>query len=169
MVQRPGEGEGRRVALAHRGGIVVPALQREGSDAAGDGSGQGRRGPILAVDGERRDIVASPVAGHIEGEQPGTWRHGAAGLEDRVPSGEIEVEHEPSALNLRSFVEGRYKITLYQGHEYGELYDLESDPDEVYNLWDDPAAAELRHSLMLRYIWAELAKEPMWMPRVSRA
>ena len=33
---------------------------------------------------------------------------------------------------------------------WGELYDLESDPDEMVNLWDDPASAALRAELVLR-------------------
>ena len=32
----------------------------------------------------------------------------------------------------------RYKLVVYHGHEIGELFDLERDPDEFENLWDDP-------------------------------
>ena len=31
----------------------------------------------------------------------------------------------------------RYKIVVYHGHEQGELYDLQEDPGEFKNLWDD--------------------------------
>lgn len=81
----------------------------------------------------------------------------------------VEFHHEPSTLNLRTFVDDRYKLTVYQGREDGELFDLVNDPGEVRNLWADPASAELKSFLLLRYAWAELAKEPMWMPRVARA
>ncbi len=42
------------------------------------------------------------------------------------------------------------KIVLYHGTDQGELYDLEGDPDEFNNLWDDPAYAEMKMRLMQR-------------------
>jgi arylsulfatase A-like enzyme len=41
----------------------------------------------------------------------------------------------------------RYKYA-YHGTEYmGELYDLENDPDELHNLWNDPGYIEVRREL----------------------
>lgn len=40
--------------------------------------------------------------------------------------------------------DGRYKTCVYHGHEVGELYDLATDPGEFDNLWDDPAARDLK-------------------------
>jgi arylsulfatase len=42
----------------------------------------------------------------------------------------------------------RYKLVTYHGHETGELFDLENDPGEFDNRWDDPAMAEVRFRLM---------------------
>ena len=42
----------------------------------------------------------------------------------------------------------RYKLSIYHGHGKGELYDLERDPWEHENLWDDPASQQLRSELM---------------------
>jgi uncharacterized sulfatase len=94
------------------------------------------------------------------------WEGATEGSRDHAI---VEFHHEPSTLNLRTYVDDRYKVTVYQGREAGELFDLFTDPEEVRNLWADPASAELKGSLLLRYAWAELAKEPMWMPRVARA
>ena len=43
-----------------------------------------------------------------------------------------------------------HKIVNYHGLEIGELFDLEKDPREHRNLWDDPDFAELRFRLMQR-------------------
>ena len=40
--------------------------------------------------------------------------------------------------------DGRYKSVVYHGHRIGELYDTQADPGEFDNLWDDPAARELK-------------------------
>lgn len=42
----------------------------------------------------------------------------------------------------------RYKLSVYHGHGLGELYDLEQDPWEFDNLWNDPAHQELKHRLV---------------------
>ena len=49
----------------------------------------------------------------------------------------------PVPLSIRT--EKAYRIA-----DHGELYDLQSDPQEVNNLWDDPSAATLRAELTQR-------------------
>ena len=38
----------------------------------------------------------------------------------------------------------RHKLVNYHGLDYRELYDLERDPQELTNLWEEPSAAALR-------------------------
>ena len=38
----------------------------------------------------------------------------------------------------------RWKLVWYLGEDEGELYDLDSDPDELVNLWNSPNHAEIR-------------------------
>jgi hypothetical protein len=36
---------------------------------------------------------------------------------------------------------------LYEGVDWGELYDLSNDPHEVNNLWEDPQSRDRRYEL----------------------
>ena len=80
-----------------------------------------------------------------------------------------ENHHEPTTVHLKTYVNERYKITVYYNKEYGELYDLREDPQEVHNHWHDPAYREIKTGLLLRFLWAEMGKEPMPMPRIANA
>lgn len=80
-----------------------------------------------------------------------------------------EFRHEPTTIHQKTYVDQRYKITVYYNQTYGEIFDLQEDPNELNNLWDDPNASQLKMELLMKYIWAELGKEPMPMPRISGA
>ena len=66
-------------------------------------------------------------------------------------------------------MDARYKITVYYNQTYGEIFDLQEDPNELHNLWDEPEYAKLKTELLLKYAWAELGKEPLPMPRIHHA
>jgi arylsulfatase A-like enzyme len=51
-------------------------------------------------------------------------------------------------FRARTLITARERLTLYEGAAWGELYDLERDPDEMHNLWDDPPARERRAELI---------------------
>lgn len=80
-----------------------------------------------------------------------------------------EFRHEPTTIHQKTYVDERYKITVYYNQTYGEIFDLQQDPGELNNLWDDPASAGLKTELLLKYAWAELGKESMPMPRITGA
>jgi uncharacterized sulfatase len=99
-------------------------------------------------------------------DQTAVWEGRAESVRDHVL---IENRHQPTTLVLKTYVDDRYKITVYLGKEYGELFDLDSDPAETNNLWDDPASTDLKNRLIRKLLDAEIAKEPVLMPRVAVA
>ena len=54
------------------------------------------------------------------------------------------IEHAGSDYTLRSL---KWRFTYYPGKEYGELYDLEKDPHEFVNLWNDPKLDNIKREL----------------------
>lgn len=81
----------------------------------------------------------------------------------------VENHFQPTTFYAKTYVESRYKLTIYMHRDYGELFDLETDPDERVNLWDHPECRELKMNLFLHMLHAEQAKEPLFMPRLSMA
>ena len=78
----------------------------------------------------------------------------------------VENHHQPTTIHLKTYVNDRYKITVYCNQEYGELFDLEEDPQEINNLWDSPEHKDLKAELIKNLLHAEMEKEQTWMPRV---
>ena len=42
----------------------------------------------------------------------------------------------------------RWKLVVYHGHPCGELYDMDKDPNEFKNLWDNPSFQGVKLKLM---------------------
>lgn len=68
----------------------------------------------------------------------------------------VEFRHQPTHVHLRTYIDDRYKLTVYRDHDYGEMFDLKADPLERQNLWHDPNMAALRGELFRRWTNAEL-------------
>ncbi len=56
-----------------------------------------------------------------------------------------------------TLVHDRWRLTLYDGVPWGELYDLSEDPGELANLWDSAAHADTRAMMVERMLRAEIA------------
>jgi arylsulfatase A-like enzyme len=72
------------------------------------------------------------------------------------------------ASHANMLFDGRYKLVIYHGRPVGELYDLETDPHEFRNLWDDPQAQELKYERMKRLFDAVMLATDEGQPRVGR-
>lgn len=66
--------------------------------------------------------------------------------------------------------DGRYKLAVYHSHPgLGELYDLEADPGEFTNLWNDAAHASLKQRFIARHLDRMMGTIPPGIERISRA
>ena len=81
----------------------------------------------------------------------------AASLADPAAKGAeavlIEEDgHEPAMgfaapVRVRSVLTARHRLSIYEGVTWGELYDLQEDPHETTNLFDDPSSEPLRRRM----------------------
>lgn len=81
----------------------------------------------------------------------------------------VELRATHSTLNQHTLITDRYKLVVYRHTEEGELYDLEDDPDQYRNLWEDPGSRELRSRLLHRLARFHMEREPVGPPRTSFA
>ena len=71
--------------------------------------------------------------------------------------------------NVKALVTDRWKLCYWGGQTYGELYDLQNDPLENENLWDDPDYAEVKADMMRQLLDELVTTENVlpWPPAVS--
>lgn len=51
-------------------------------------------------------------------------------------------------IRVRTLVTNRFRLTVYRGMSWGELYDLERDPFEHHNLWDAASHNQIKSTLL---------------------
>jgi uncharacterized sulfatase len=111
--------------------------------------------------------AGAAVPGLMQGfDQMPVWCGNSESAREHVV---VENRHQPTLVHLRTYIDRRYKITVYRNADYGEMFDLQEDPGETRNLWDDPQHAQLKARLLLRCVQAEIQREPTRMPRVANA
>jgi len=81
----------------------------------------------------------------------------------------VENRQEYTTVHVKTLVTERFKLTVYLNQSYGELFDLLEDPQELRNLWNCKANQGEKEALINRLLFAEMEKEPIWMPRISGA
>lgn len=69
---------------------------------------------------------------------------------DFVRSEYIDALDLPDGTVATMYFDGRYKLVCYHNNALGELYDLEADPQEFVDLWDDAAYQALKGELLQR-------------------
>lgn len=75
----------------------------------------------------------------------------------------IQYDHQSVSAGLgmppriHTVRDARYRLSMFDGVAWGELYDLETDPGEFINLWDDPAHTTQRAALIETLARQEIA------------
>jgi arylsulfatase A-like enzyme len=113
------------------------------------------------------DYVGAKIPGRMQGvSQLAVWRGEQEKAREEVIA---EFRHQPTKLQLETYIGERWKMTIHRDRSYGELFDLETDPGEHRNLWDDPSYKEMRAEVMHRFLNAHLRREPMISPQIAGA
>ena len=74
----------------------------------------------------------------------------------------IQYDHQVSNAasgvppRVHTLIDGRYRLSLFDGTQWGELYDLVDDPGEFENLWSEPAHAATRARLVEQLVFAQI-------------
>ncbi|OLL30794.1 sulfatase [Burkholderia sp. SRS-W-2-2016] len=80
------------------------------------------------------------------GAAPDNWRD-AVLIEEEAQRQLFGFAARPRVRTLQT---GRFRLSLYDGQTWGELYDLAEDPHELRNLWSEPAYAQHKAEAMER-------------------
>lgn len=81
----------------------------------------------------------------------------------------VENDDDVRGVNLRTLITEQYKLTVYGGRDYGELFDLKEDQEERYNRWNDPAYKDTRASLMQHLVDALIENQNRLLRRIGSA
>ena len=112
-------------------------------------------------------IAGLPVPGDMQGvDQLPVWTGAAEMARDHVI---VENRHQPTKVHIRTYIDERYKLTVYRDAPWGELFDLLDDPEELHNLFYDPGHEALKTKLLARFVNAELRREASRYSRIAIA
>ncbi|HEA70791.1 MAG TPA: DUF4976 domain-containing protein [archaeon] len=62
----------------------------------------------------------------------------------------IEMDDDHNDEKTRTLITDDWRITIFRN--YGELYNLKDDPDEMNNLWDNISFMEVKEELIFKLL-----------------
>jgi arylsulfatase A-like enzyme len=109
-----------------------------------------------------------PTVLEFAGIEDGYRRDGVS-LKERLASGtpmersgvRIEYKEEADRIRFKAWVTPDYKLAVYTGESFGELYDLKNDPQEFHNRFDDPEFQAIKAQLMAELLADMERTEPL--------
>ncbi len=111
-------------------------------------------------------LGVEPPAGLQGVDQSEPWRDASASARDWAL---CEYRPTEGPFMQKTFLHGQWKLVVYHDRDYGELYDLDADPDQYANLWDRREHQATKAELLGRFISAEMEKDGVLRPRVAWA
>lgn len=95
--------------------------------------------------------VETPVGCHGHDQIP-VW----TGQRETVRE-DVVVEERPydTVWSQRVLIDDHYKLAFYANEPYGELYDVNADPNQIHNLWDEPDFAPVKLRMISRLLSLE--------------
>jgi arylsulfatase A-like enzyme len=136
-------------ALHYRGLIRVPFIWSDPEAAARNIVNSGLNGTIdiastildraglAAYNGIQGRSLLAAVEGHATG-------YDSMLIEEHQRRGYMGFQNN---FRARSLITQDHRLTIYEGAEWGELYDFRQDPDESNNLWEISSSHEIRCDL----------------------
>jgi arylsulfatase A-like enzyme len=139
-------------ALHYRGLVRVPFIW---SDPNVGSQGIVNRGLCGTLDFANTVLARAGLQGHngmqganlMQAVNGGATGHDSLVIEEHQRRGYMGFKNN---FRARSLITEDARLTLYEGADWGELYDLTKDPDEMNNLWNDPHSQRQRHELTER-------------------
>jgi arylsulfatase A-like enzyme len=129
-------------ALHYRGLVRVPFIWQEAN--VGDG-GIVNNGLCSTLDIASTILDRAGLAGHngmqgkslLSAVNGGDTGHDALVIEEHQRRGYMGFKNN---FRARSLLTKNYRLTIYEGADWGEIYDLANDSHEINNLWNEPRA-----------------------------
>lgn len=81
-------------------------------------------------------------------------------------AGDDPSKHVPCWATM--YRDERYKLAVYHGIQHGQLFDLQNDPDEYQNLWNDPAHESVKWDLIKRSFDETVMATDLGPPLIGR-
>ena len=144
----------------HYGGLVkVPFLWAEPDGANGGAACSALAGTVDIA----RTMLSRAGITPYNGIQGRSLEPEIATLEDHG-GGAVLIEDDQQRtimgfegdFRVHSLITRRWRLSVYSGAGHCELYDLENDPHELSNLYDDPSHAAIKAEMLERLAKAEI-------------